>query len=187
METTNDAVDAWWFAPPGEQLGYNDGRVAAVGATHTIDGEPVLCDRGLHASIDPFDALQYSASSVLYRVRLSGDVVHGDDKAAATSREYLERHDIKDMLRAFARRCALDVLHLWDAPPCVVDYVHGDDSQRAAAWTAAWYAARDAAWDAARDAAWTAAWTAAWDAARDKYCQWFSDMLSEYITRGKQI
>jgi len=73
------------------------------------------------------------------------------------------------------RRYALDVVHLWDAPPEVIEYLEtGDESLRAAASAAAraavGAAARDAVWDAARAAAWAAvdaaAWTAATSAAR---------------------
>jgi hypothetical protein len=105
-------------------------------------------------------------------------------------RRILWRLEAGDLLRRFARECAADVLHLWDAPQVVKDYLKGgDESLRAAArdaawaatWAAAWdaaTAARDAArtrdaasaaWhtaraDAAREAARDAAWDAAWDA-----------------------
>ena len=52
------------------------------------------------------------------------------------------------MLRAFARQCALDVIHLWNAPQVVRDYLTtGDESLRDAAGNAAYaavYAARAA-------------------------------------------
>ncbi len=74
-------------------------------------------------------------------------------------------------VQLFARWCALSVIHLWDAPKVVKDYLtSGDESLRAAARAAARAAraaARDAmaaAWDAARAA--RAAAMAAWDAAR---------------------
>ena len=70
-------------------------------------------------------------------------------------------------VRLFARECASDVLHLWDAPQVVKDYLAtGDESIRTAAWTAAWTAAGAAAGDAARAAAWTAARAAEGAAAR---------------------
>ena len=87
------------------------------------------------------------------------------------------------VLRAFARRCALDVLHLWpDAPAIVREYLEtGDESIRSAAESAVRDASLavemddasmdDAAMDAAMDAAWVAASDAdkadAWDAARN--------------------
>jgi hypothetical protein len=95
---------------------------------------------------------------ILYRVKLSGTIVRGDDKAAATKRTYLAEIDAEPILREFARKCALSVTHLWDAPRVVRQYLEtGDESLRAAArdaaaWDAAWDAARAAAWAAARDA-----------------------------------
>jgi hypothetical protein len=137
-------------------------------------------------------------------VTLSGDVVHGHDKSAASARTYIARIDATDLLWRHARLCALDVIDLWDAPDVVRQYLRtGDENKRdaasAAAWDAArdaardaaWAAARDAAWaaarDAARDAAWDAAWAAAraagrdaaWDAARDAQRRRFARMVNQ--------
>ena len=74
--------------------------------------------------------------------------------------------DVMELLRYFARTQALSVVHLWDAPDIVLDYLMMDDENiRAAARNAAWAAA----WAAARNAAWAAAWAAAWDAARKDF------------------
>src|SRR5690606_19611648 len=118
-------------------------------------------------------ALGYAPGPILWRVELGGTIVTGDDKVCATERTYLWGVDASECLREFARKCALDVIHLWDAPELVVRYLKtGDESIRAAArpaaWDAAWAAARAAAWDAA---AWAAARAtaraAAWDAAKE--------------------
>ncbi len=70
--------------------------------------------------------------------------------------------DCEDVLRLFARQCALDVIHTWDAPDVVREYLEtGKESLR----TAAGSAARDAARDAVRDAAGSAARSAARSAA----------------------
>ena len=148
----------YWFAKAGGKLGYGDGRTPRVGRTHRVDVTPVLCVAGLHASPTPLAALEFAGSSILYGVHLSGEIVHGDDKSTATERTYIWRMDATHILRAFARRCALDVIHLWDAPEVTVRYLRtGDQSLRAAALAAA----RAAAWDAALFAAWAAAWDAA--------------------------
>ena len=56
-------------------------------------------------------------------------------------------------IRRFARQCALDVIHLWNAPPIVKRYLKtGNEKLRDAAWAAAWAAAGDAARAAAGDA-----------------------------------
>ena len=164
-------VRGWWFEPSGGVLGFDDNRKPLKGCTHKVSGKELeLCHFGLHASKSPLDALQYAQSNNIWRVELSGEILHGHDKSCATERTYLWRLDAEDTLRHFARLCALDVIHFWDAPDVVVRYLKtGDESLRAAArddaWSAAWGTARDDAWSAARSAAWDAAWSAAWSAA----------------------
>ncbi|HEX7051764.1 MAG TPA: hypothetical protein VF188_16280 [Longimicrobiales bacterium] len=170
----------WYFAANDRRLGYGDGRKIAVGETHEIDGKPKLCERGLHASQRVIDALDYAPGPILYRVRLSGAIVHDDDKASATRRTYLAEIDATEMLRAFARSCARDVIDLWDAPEIVKRYLEtGDETIRAAAWAAAWAAgagaaATAAAWAAraAADAAWAAAWAAGGAATAAAWAAW---------------
>ena len=138
-------------------------------------GPVVMCDSGLHASRDPFDALQYAPGGTLCLVDVDGDVTEQDDKLVGRRRRIVARIDADALLRAFARLCAIAVLHPWDAPDVVIQYLQtGDEKLRAAAWAAAraaaWTAAQDAAqaaaWTAAQDAARVAAWDAAWAAAR---------------------
>ena len=165
----------WHFSDESECLRYGDGRKIVVGVTHTVDCEPVLCKSGLHASKYVCDALQYAPGPILWRVSLSGKVVHGDDKSCSTERSYHARIDATDALRAFARKCALDVIHLWDAPSVVREYLEtGNEELRAATWEAASATAWDAtsvaasatASAAARAAASDTAWDVAWEAAR---------------------
>ena len=182
----NKKIKAWYFAPPDKKLRYGDNRKIVVGRTHKVkfpftdaDGlvweKPSCCHAGLHASIAPCDAMEYARSSLVYRVELSGAMDVASDKIAATERTYLWGYDAEPVLRRFARMCAIDVIHLWDAPDVVVHYLKtGDesirDAARAAARTDAWEAARDAAmaaaWAAARTAARAVAREAAWAAAR---------------------
>jgi len=151
------------------------------------DGPIAICVSGLHASRRPWHALAYAPGPVLCVVEVEGVEAEHDDKLVARRRRIVRRVDLTDDLRAFARQCALDVIHLWDAPDVVRRYLEtGDESLRNAAWeaatdtmrdvttaatwdiamAAAWDTARDAATEAARDAAWDVAWTAAYDAAR---------------------
>jgi hypothetical protein len=177
---------AYHFAPKDNRLGCGDGRAIVLGETLTVDASRISpCEYGLHASAHPLDALRYASGPLLYRVQLGGTIMpHGKpiDKYAASERTALAGgKDASPMLHAFARSCALDVIHLWDAPAVVREYLEtGDETKRDAAWAAAdaaWAAARAAARDAARaaadaawaaaDAAWAAARDAAWAAARD--------------------
>lgn len=150
---------AWWFEPADGLLQYGDGRKPEKGITHTVCVKPVPCKAGLHASVRSIDALVYARSSVLWRVQLGGAIVHDNKKCSATERTYIQRIDIEPQLREFARWCALQVIHLWDAPDVVRQYLEtGDESLRDAAQAAVWDAAEDVASEAAaaRAAAWAA-------------------------------
>jgi hypothetical protein len=162
----------WHFADESECLRYGDGRKIVVGKSHTVNCEPKLCEAGLHASKTVMEALRYAPGPILYHVRLSGKIVHGDDKSCATKRTYIAKINADKLLREFARKCALQVIHLWNCPRIVKDYLEtGNENLRAAAWAAAgdaaWAAAGDAARAAAGAAAGAAAWAAAWAAAGD--------------------
>ena len=158
----------WYFSDEKKRLRFDDGRKIKLGVTHKVKCKPVLCESGLHASIKILDTLNYAPGNIVWRVKLGGDIVCGDDKAVATERKYVSGGiDISDVLRKFACMCALDVIHLWDAPPVVIKYLKTrDESLRDAARTAARAAARDAVGDAARAAARAAARDVARDAAR---------------------
>jgi hypothetical protein len=164
-------LDAWYFSEKSRKLRYGDDRAIEISKTHRVRGELALCEHGLHASVRPIDALSHAPGPIVYRVKLHGEILQGDDKACAKARTYVAGGiDASEELRSFARWCALQVVHLWDCPPIVKQYLEtGDESIRAAARDAAWDAAMAAAWAATRDAAWDAAWAAAraaaWDAA----------------------
>ena len=175
--TAANKILAWHFV--SDTL--RDGRsVPADGEVLRHDGPMELCRSGLHASVKCVDALGYAPGYTLCRVECSCDVEESDDKLICRERVILNRADSREMLRAWARWCALRVTHLWDSPEVVVEYLTtGDESKRDAAWaaarSAAWNAAWNATWnadrDADRDAAWAAARAAArnaaWDATRD--------------------
>jgi len=181
--TTNDytlpAGYAWHFV--GNTL--RDGQpIPRKGKWLTHPGPIAICNSGLHASYDPFDALKYAPGPTLCLVRVEDVRETQDDKLVCSRRMIVARKDITPILRYYARMQALSVVHLLETcpPDVVLDYlVTGDEGLRDAAWDAA----RDAARAAARDAAWAAAWdaaqaaaraaaraaaqAAAWDAARD--------------------
>src|SRR5574340_1832701 len=98
---------AWYFAKPDEKLAYGDGRQIAVGVVHEVDCKPKTCSVGLHGSVNILDALSYAESTILYRVKISGDIDTSSDKICGKRREYLARYDVKDILYKFARKQAL--------------------------------------------------------------------------------
>lgn len=126
--------------PNGETLGVDPARLE-------------LCAYGLHASRCPRDALNYAPGINLAVVELSGEIIEGDDKLCASERTIIARIDATDLLRQFARECALDVIHLWDAPEVVRRYLDtGGESLRREAYYAARAANATYATNAARAA-----------------------------------
>lgn len=100
-----------------------DGReIPADGEWLVQPGEIVMCASGLHASLHPFDALNYAPGNTLCLVELAGTIIHGDDKVVAKKRRIVARIDSEKLCREFARDCARSVLHLWDAPEVVKEY-----------------------------------------------------------------
>ena len=167
----------WHFTPCDKQgtprLGYDDGREVRVGETLTVDGPLAVCERGLHCSERIIAALYYAAQrSALSRVVPGGEVVRsaGDDKLCSAERTpvvMLTAEQTDELLRRFARWCALSVAHLWEMPEVVRRFLEtGDESLREEARRAA-YAAAAAAY-AARAAAAEAAAAAAYAAAREQ-------------------
>lgn len=147
-------MKGWHFLKEDRRLQFGDSQVVKPGDVSRVDGELRMCEWGLHASKRAIDALKYAPGPIVCRVELRCDLQHDADKSVGREREVIWMADATDTLRRFARRCALDVIDLWDAPDVVVRYLKtGDESLRAAAWDAAYAAARAAAWAAARGAA----------------------------------
>ena len=53
------AIIGYWFAA-GDTLPHGDDRRVVIGETLTVEPPIIPCKHGLHASVDPFDALQYA-------------------------------------------------------------------------------------------------------------------------------
>ena len=162
-------MEAWHFLKEDKCLQFGDKTKVKPGQWLRADGELEMCHNGMHASKRLIDALFYAPGPVVCRVEVRGEIEEADDKLVARERRVLWMFDATEVLRRFARRCALDVVHLWNPPYVVLQYLKtGDESIRAEARAAARGAARAAAsaaaWDAARDAAWAAASAAASDA-----------------------
>ena len=146
-------MKAWHFV--GDTL--RDGRpVPKDGEWLVHDGPVEMCAYGLHASTQPFDALTYAPGNTLCLVECEDIAETKKDKFVCRRRKIIARMNTEEMLRYFARMQALSVVHLWDAPDVVLDYLMtGDESLRFAAWdcTAARATTQLAAWDVGRDVA----------------------------------
>lgn len=184
----------WHFV--GDTL--RDGRpVPADGVKLIHEGPVVPCESGLHLSRDPFDALQYAPGATLCLVEYGGTVVsHGDpeNKIACSERTILARMDFTEPLLYFARMQALSVVHLWDAPQEIIDYLMiGEEPPRTATWNvcsparkAVLRAAWNPDWDAVKNYAWHATWSIAnndaWNAAGN--AAWVTFQVIGDITRS---
>jgi len=155
----------WHFTPLDRRLRHDDGREVIPGETLTVDVTPVLCKAGLHQSPTVLDAFQWAPGPYLWRTSMERVVERDEDKMCGWDRTALWGFDATELLRRFARLCALDVVHLWDAPEVVVRYLRtGDEKIRFAAYDAVHVAAYAASYDAAArsaDAAAAAAHAAA--------------------------
>ena len=149
-------IQAYHFT--GDKL--RDGStVPKIGEWLEYDGEIVMCRKGLHASLHPCDALKYAPGSYLHKVELSGEIIYSEDKIVATRRRIIATIDADDLLREYARQCAISVLHLWDAPDVVIRYLRtGDESLRERSMAATRSATRLASGAAIRAAIRAASW-----------------------------
>ena len=153
-------MKAFYFATEERKLRYGDERKIEVGLTHKVEGSPILCGNGLHASTRIIDALNYAPGPILYLVELGGKIDKGSDKICALERTYIAEYDATDLLRQFSRDQAM--INIEKIKPyasneefkLIIKWLTtGDESLRSAARSAAESAARSAA----RSAAWSAA------------------------------
>lgn len=175
-----DNIKAWHFVANTLRGGR---PVPKDGVWLRHEGQIKICASGLHASRQPWNALQYAPGATLCYVECRGDVQEEKDKLVCRERRIIMRADVTETLRYFARMQALSVIHLWasEPPDVVLDYLMtGDESLRNAASAATSATARGAATTVAtaaastatsaamsattRGAAWGAASYAAWDA-----------------------
>lgn len=130
----------------------NGDPIPEVGETLIHDGPVEMCSSGLHASRRILDGVKNAPGPVVHRVEVADIVAEQSDKLVCRERTILWTVGAEEILRDFARRCALDVIDEWDAPDVVREWLEtGDEKLRSAAWSAAGSAARSAAWSAARE------------------------------------
>ena len=102
MPKHHKTIDAWYLSETSRRLRFGDNRKIRLNKTHRVFQKPVLCERGLHASVVIIDALRNAPGPILWRVRLSGKMVRGDYQIAAKKRTYLSGGvDIFDVLTKF--------------------------------------------------------------------------------------
>lgn len=97
----------------------------ANGEWLVYDGELALCNSGLHSSeraIDTLSHIPYMATHMC-RVTYGGEVIFGTGKLVSSKRRIDWRVPVKFVFSAFARWCALQVVHMWPAPPEQIEWL----------------------------------------------------------------
>jgi len=148
--------------------------------------------------LHPFDALLYAPGQFLHKVEMGGNILHQNDKLVASERTILQSIDATELLCKASRLYALDVIHLWNAPKVVQDFLKTGDEKlrdaalaatlaatsaatRAAARDASLAATRAAARDASLAATLAATSAASWTDARAKQKEQFLSLVNEYF------
>ena len=104
------------------------------GETLVYEGDIELCASGYHASKRVIDALQYAPGNTLCRVECGGVIEEGGDKLVSSERTIIWRIDAEPLLFEASRKFALEVIHLWDAPEVVREFLETGDGT---SWDAA--------------------------------------------------
>lgn len=116
-------IETWHFVRENRRLGYGCGLTVEPGYVYgEPTGEIVMCQRGMHASREAFDALQYAAGPILCRCLSWGDVEEGDDKLVSRYRQVLAMRDVSREMRLFACWCIRNTTvwgghKMWDLLP----------------------------------------------------------------------
>jgi len=195
-----EKILAWHSLNNDGKLRFGREEVVVVGKRYEAEGELRMCYNGMHASVEPLDALYYAPGSLVCRVELSGEILRDTDKLCARYRKVLAMADATRTLHLFACDVAEEALSIakatdershnairvkraWlDGKATTVELGAARsaavDATTAPAFAAAGDAAIDIAWAAARAAdtgsAVTAAWSTAISVARaaaiDKVC-----------------
>ena len=179
--TTQPNGTYWHFLSEDRCLRYSDGHKVVAGETLSIDENPILCERGFHASERVIDALRFAPGPIVCLVTLGGTVLNDTkhaipDKSVAQERTALWIYDATHILREFACDVAEEALmsersagrepdpRSFDAISVMRRFMTGDasETERNSAQIAAWSAARSTSEGSAEKSAWSASWNAGW-------------------------
>jgi hypothetical protein len=142
-------------------------------------GEPVMCERGYHASKRLIDALTYAPGPILCRVELGGSIIESADKCVATERRILWRADISELLHRFACDESARCLRDQRKEGAEIDPRCDEAIRIKRLWLRGKAADDDLtlAYSAARSAANSAVWSAVWSAANSRLTRRVNNLM----------
>jgi len=103
-------IKAWHFAQQDRCLRHGDGRKIIKGRNLKVEGNPILCNYGLHASRKIMDALAKSRGPIICKVEIGGKIDEDSKELAGQSRKCLWWVDAEKLLHEFACKCAARAL-----------------------------------------------------------------------------
>src|SRR4026209_1759419 len=86
-------IRAWHFVGPKLRDG---SPIPKDGEWLTYTSPLIMCESGLHASKEPFNALQYAPGNTLCLVDCAGKVIKGGDKLVCSRRRIVARMDFEE-------------------------------------------------------------------------------------------
>lgn len=130
------SIRAWRFFPI-DYSSNGDERLIVPGKTLTVNCKTFSFLTGLHASRRIIDALDLAEEPIVCYVEIGGHIIDGPSvtvsegpkQTVCTQMRILWVADASECLRRYSRRCALDVIDMWDAPDIAKRYLcAGDES-----------------------------------------------------------
>lgn len=108
-EVTDMTLLGWHFLRDNCRLQFSPHTLVEPGQTLTVEPPLEMCRHGLHASMEPLDALLYAPGTIVCRVELSGKILQDYDKMCAEKRTVLWMADATLALHEFMCWCVNDV------------------------------------------------------------------------------
>jgi hypothetical protein len=143
-EVTDMTLLGWHFLRDDCRLQFSPHTLVEPGQTLTVEPPLEMCRHGLHASMEPLDALLYAPGTIVCRVELSGKILQDYDKMCAEKRTVLWMADATTALHEFMAWCAADMaerLGLRDVGVAIVKakklWLHKQINDRDLCWLAA--------------------------------------------------
>jgi len=118
IEQKKEPIRAWHFIRmEGKDLILRDGKKAPKKGEWLVhEGDIKICESGLHASRRAFDALSYAPDGVLAvcLVECEDIIEEHADKFVCRKRKIVSWKPATELLRYFARQCALRHVDKWN-------------------------------------------------------------------------
>lgn len=117
----NEQMKVWKFLAEDRCLQYGDGRLVEVGKSLSVEGEIIVCKRGIHGCERALDALPHAPGTHLAYGALSGDLRRNGDKVAGRTFVAEKIIDATQILQEFALWCANEAIKVAKQRGDVID------------------------------------------------------------------